>query len=133
MPSLAMTIELTMNSPQFYIVLPPIRCPAISNCTTAQQNFLVADLAATKAARQGAVQGSTHVNQAQAWQRWNEYCESIGLTDVYLDNFLHNQQTKLMGAFAMACAKDNFWKIMAFWLKAQSEVPSCMWFRLQGE
>jgi hypothetical protein len=30
MPSLAMTIELTTNSPQFYIVLPPIRCPTFS-------------------------------------------------------------------------------------------------------
>jgi hypothetical protein len=27
------------------------------------------------------------------------------------------------------CVKNNFWEIMAPWLKAQSEVPSCMWFQ----
>ncbi len=30
--------------------------------------------------------------------------------------------------FPWLCAKDNFWEIMAPWLKAQSEVPSHMWF-----
>ncbi len=65
----------------------------------------MADLAAVEAARQGAVQGSTYENQAWAWQRWNKYCESIGLTDVYLDNFLRNQRIKLMGAFAVAMHK----------------------------
>jgi hypothetical protein len=108
MPSLATTIELTTNAPQIYIFLPSSDAQPFQNCTTAQQNCLMADLPSVKAARQGAVQGSTHENQARAWRRWNEYCESIGLTDVYLNNFSCNQQIKLMGAFVMAMPERQF-------------------------
>jgi hypothetical protein len=91
-------------------LFPSLDAKPFQNCTTAQQNHLVADLPAVEAACQGTVQvqGSTHENQAWAWQRWNEYCESIGLMGVYLDNFLRNKRIKLMGAFVMAMCKGQF-------------------------
>ncbi len=47
-----------------YRFCPPSDAQPFQKCTTAKQNCLVADLAAVEAAHQGAVQGSTHKNQA---------------------------------------------------------------------
>jgi hypothetical protein len=101
-------VELMMTSPQIILFCPPLGAQPLQNCTTAQQNCLVADLAAVEAAHQRAVQGSTHKNQAWAWRRWNKYCKSIGLINAYLDNFSHNQQIKLMGVFPIAMCKRPF-------------------------
>ena len=85
-----------------YRFAPPSDADQFQDCTIAQQNCLVADLAAVETStRQRAVQGSTHKNQARAWRQWLEYCSSIGLTNTYLDGFDKHQQIKLMGAFSL--------------------------------
>ena len=68
----------------------------------------MADLAAVETARKGAVQGTTHENQARAWRQWVEYCQSIGMRDTYLNGFDRHQRIKLMGAFAMALREGRF-------------------------
>ncbi len=68
----------------------------------------LADLAAVEATCQRAVQRSTHENQARAWQRWLDYCKSIGLYNTYLDGFDKHQKIKLMGAFATALREGRF-------------------------
>ena len=63
----------------------------------------MADLAAAEAAREGAVTGKTHENQARAWRRFREWCDLVGLIDdYYLENFSRGQRIRLIGAFAMA-------------------------------
>jgi hypothetical protein len=69
----------------------------------------LADLAAAEVAREGAVTGKTHEDQARAFRRWKEYCDSIGLIDdYYLDHFTRGQRIKLVGAFAMAMRGARF-------------------------
>ena len=90
------------------LLCPPPDAEPFRDCTTAQKNRLVADLAAVELTRQRGVQRSTHENQARAWRRWNEYCLSIGLNDTYLDGFDKHQRIKLMGAFAVAMREGRF-------------------------
>ena len=69
----------------------------------------MADLAAAEVAREGAVTGKTHEDQARAFRRWKEYCDSIGLIDdYYLDHFTRGQRIKLVGAFAMTMRGARF-------------------------
>jgi hypothetical protein len=82
---------------------------AFSNSTAAQQNLLVADLVAAKTAREGAVTGSTHESQAQSWQQFSKYLDSIGLGhDVFLESFTRSQRNKIIGAFAMALRQGQY-------------------------
>ena len=70
--------------------------------TAAQQNILLADLAAGETAREGAVTGNTHTDQAQAWSIWENYCVSIRIfEDDFLNHFTGGQRIRTMGAFAM--------------------------------
>jgi hypothetical protein len=63
----------------------------------------VVDLVAAETAREGAVTGSTHENQARSWRRFNKYLDSIGLAhDPYLESFSRSQRNRIIGAFAMA-------------------------------
>ncbi len=63
----------------------------------------MADLAAALAARETGVGGGTHKNNARAWNRYVNYCDSIGLGGNYfLNNIPRQQRIKLMGAFATA-------------------------------
>jgi hypothetical protein len=62
----------------------------------------MADCIAAQAAREAAVTGKTHQDQAWLWKRWITYCSWIGLEDPFLDNFTHHSRMKLLGAFAMA-------------------------------
>ena len=79
------------------------------NSSIAQQNLLLADLHAAKTAREGAVTGKTHADQARAWARWKQWCESIGVdNDVLLDGFTRHQRLQLIGAFAMALRSGRF-------------------------
>jgi hypothetical protein len=69
----------------------------------------VADLIAVETAREGAVTGSTHENQAQSWQRFSKYLDSIGLShDLYLESFTRSQRNKIIGAFAMALRQGQY-------------------------
>ena len=69
----------------------------------------MADLEAAETAREGAVTGKTHADQARAMRRWATYSESIGIKgDVFLDFFTKGQRIKLMGAFAMALREGRF-------------------------
>lgn len=69
----------------------------------------MADLAAAEAARKGTVTEKTHEDQARAWRRWKEWCDSVGLIDDYLlVHFNRYQQIRLMGAFAMAVRGARF-------------------------
>ena len=63
----------------------------------------MADLVASETACERAVQGSTHENQARAWDRWETWCDSVGLEDNFLlCYFSKGQRIRLVGAFAMA-------------------------------
>jgi hypothetical protein len=90
----------------------------------------MADCIAAQVARETAVTGKTHKDQARSWTQWTTYCGWIGLLDPFLDNFTHNAQIKLLGAFAMAMRELAFQDhLMSDWLKAQSQVPSHMYVR----
>jgi len=69
----------------------------------------LADLIAAATARERAVTGATHDDQARAHQRWKEYLESIGLgDDPFLDNFTRCQRNLLICAFATAVREGRF-------------------------
>ena len=70
----------------------------------------MADLAAAEVAREGAVTGKTHEDQARAWGRWEKWCDSVGLIDdVFLDDIDNKgQRIRLVGAFAMAMREARF-------------------------
>jgi hypothetical protein len=69
---------------------------------------LLADLTAAAIAREQAVTGETHDSEAQAWQHWTTYCESIGCTDLFTDRLTQNEQIFMLGAFAMAVKEGRF-------------------------
>ena len=82
---------------------------SLRNSSIAQRNLLLADLHAAKTAREGAVTGKTHADQARAWTKWKQWCGSIGVdNDVLLDGFTRHQRLKLIGAFAMALRSGRF-------------------------
>ena len=67
------------------------------------------DLVAAEAAREGAVTGATHEDQARVWRRFKMWCDSVGLTnDYFLDNFSRGQRIRIVGAFAMAMRGGRF-------------------------
>ena len=68
----------------------------------------MADLAAAETAREGAVTGKTHEDQARAERRWIEWCKSVGIEDYFLSNFSRGQRIRLIGAFAMAVREGRF-------------------------
>ena len=69
----------------------------------------MADLAAADIAREGAVTGHTHDNQACALRRFEQYLQSVGLSDdPFLDGFTCDQQNRIMCAFAMAMREGRF-------------------------
>eukprot|EP00984_Skeletonema_dohrnii_P016767 scaffold7500_cov75-Skeletonema_dohrnii-CCMP3373.AAC.3 len=69
----------------------------------------MADLNAAEVARQAAVSGKTHDDQARAFRRWNEWCSQVGLDeDRFLDFFSRYERIRLLGAFAMAMREGRF-------------------------
>jgi hypothetical protein len=79
------------------------------NCTPAQQNCILDDLAAAAAAQESAVQGSTHDDHSRLWKRWMSYCNSSGLTgDVFLTNLTEQQRTHFLSCFAAAVREGQF-------------------------
>jgi hypothetical protein len=66
----------------------------------------VADCIAAEFACESAVQSGTHKKQAWAWQRYTQYCMSIGIKNkFFLKNVSQYMQTVIMGAYAVASAK----------------------------
>ena len=59
--------------------------------------------------REGAVTGKTHDDQARAFRRWKEYCDSIDLMDdYYLNYFTRGQQVKLVGIVVVTIHGEQF-------------------------
>ncbi len=80
----------------------------LQNCTSAQQNYLMADCVAAKITCESAVQWDTHAKQARVWKRWWEYNKCIGNNDLFLEHFSQHQQIKIIGAFALALWERRF-------------------------
>ena len=60
----------------------------------------MADLASVMAARQTAIGGNTLDNETQAWNRFSEYCQSIGLGDnIFLEDMSQTHQIEIIGGF----------------------------------
>ncbi len=96
----------------------------------------MADLIAAVTARERAVTGATHKDQAQAHQRWMEYLDSIGLAhDPYLDGFTRCQRNLIICAFVTEKSEtDDFQVILSKpWLQEQSEIPFQVYARPSGE
>ena len=69
----------------------------------------MADLASAMAARQTAVDGNTLDNKTRAWNRYSEYCQSIGLGDnLFLQDMPQTHQIKIVGGFTMAVRQGQF-------------------------
>ena len=67
------------------------------------------DLVAAETAREGAVTGGTHENQARSWRRFTKYLDSIGLGhDLYLESLTRTQRNRIIGAFAMALRQGRY-------------------------
>ncbi len=60
----------------------------------------MADLASVMAARQTAMGGNTLDNETQAWNRFSEYCQSIGLGDIiFLEDMSQTHRIEIIGGF----------------------------------
>jgi hypothetical protein len=81
---------------------------AFCHSTPAQQHYLMAECINVQVARETAVTGKIHKDQARLWTRWTTYCCWIRLLDPFLDNFTCHTQIKLLGAFAMAMREAHF-------------------------
>ncbi len=97
----------------------------------------MADLIAAAIAREGAVTGATHEDQARAQRQWLEYLESIGLEhDPYLDTFTRCQQNLIICAFATAVREGRFssnaFKTLAAGTVRNTILSVCSTFREQG-
>jgi hypothetical protein len=69
----------------------------------------MADLASATAARQTAVGGNTLNNETRAWNRYSEYCRSIGLGDnLFLEDMSRTHRIKIIGGFSVAIRQGQF-------------------------
>ena len=69
----------------------------------------MADLASATAARQTAVGGNTLDNETRAWNRYSEYCRSIGLGDnLFLEDMSRTHRIEIIGSFAVAIRQGQF-------------------------
>ncbi len=68
----------------------------------------MADCIAAQAARETAVTGKSHKDQARLWKRWSTYCSWIRLLDPLLNNSSCHTRIKLLGAFAKAMQEACF-------------------------
>jgi hypothetical protein len=69
----------------------------------------MADLTSATAARQTAVGGNTLNNETRAWNRYSEYCQSIGLGDnLFLEDVSQTHQIEIIGGFAVAVHQGQF-------------------------
>jgi len=69
----------------------------------------MADLATATASRQTAVGGNTLDNETRAWNRYSEYCRSIGLGDnLFLEDMSRTHRIEIIGSFAVAVRQGQF-------------------------
>ncbi len=69
----------------------------------------MADLASATAARQTAVGGNTLDNETRAWNRFSEYCKSIGLGDnLFLEDMSRTHRIEIIGGFTVAVRQGQF-------------------------
>ena len=69
----------------------------------------MADLATAMASRQTAVGGNTLDNETRAWNRYSEYCRSIGLGDnLFLEDMSKTHRIEIIGGFAVAVRQGQF-------------------------
>jgi hypothetical protein len=69
----------------------------------------MADLTSAMAARQTAVGGNTLDSKSWAWNRYSEYCKSIGLGDnLFLKDMCQTHRINIIGGFAMAVCQGRF-------------------------
>jgi hypothetical protein len=67
----------------------------------------MADLATATASRQTAVGRNTLDNESRAWNRYSEYCRSIGLGDnLFLKDMSKTHRIEIIGGFAVAVRRD---------------------------
>ena len=63
----------------------------------------MADLASATTARQTAFGQNTLDNKTWAWNRYSEYCHSIGLGDnLFLEDMSQTHRIEIIGGFAVA-------------------------------
>ena len=71
----------------------------------------MADLASATAARQTAVGRNILGNKTRAWNRYSEYCQSIGLGDnLFLEDMSQTHRIEIIGAFTMAVRQGRFFR-----------------------
>ena len=69
----------------------------------------MAYLTASETTGKTAVTGKTYEDEARAWRRWVEYCNSIGLKrDKFLDDLNKYQWIQIIGAFSVAMRQGRF-------------------------
>jgi hypothetical protein len=69
----------------------------------------ITDLTYATTARQTAVGGNTLDNETRAWNRFSEYCKSIGLGDnLFLKDMSQTHRIKIIGGFAVAVRQGQF-------------------------
>ncbi len=76
--------------------------------SAAQQDQLLDDLLAAAASHEPAIMGASHDDGAQAWERWQQYCKSVGCNVPYLNKFSQFEQNLMFGAFSMAVREGRF-------------------------
>jgi len=72
-----------LNTPYSF---PTTDANAFQDISNAQQDQHFADFAAAALTRERAVMGGTHDDESRAWDRWKEYCLSIGCQDIFIDS-----------------------------------------------
>ncbi len=96
--------------------LPLSASTALQNCSSTQQDNLVADLASALAARETAVGQKTHENEARVWDQHTKWCEQCGLgNNLFLNGLSRQHKIEIMGAFAVAICEG--------WISRQSNDP----------
>jgi hypothetical protein len=123
--------QRTHQNPSFS--LPLTGSKTIENCcTSCQQDNLMADLSAALAARQAAVGGGTHKNDA-----WCRIATSTALDSEAITSSTEctdSTELKSWEHLPWLCVKGNFHnRVMVPWLKTHSQIPSMMWLRPSGE
>jgi hypothetical protein len=107
--SLGILTSTTMKSQNTYTCIIHPSSPLTFRLYQYPEKRIVADLIAAGIARERAITGATHEDQARAQRRWTKYLKSIGLDhDLYLTSFNRSQRSLLICAFATAIREARF-------------------------
>ncbi len=101
-----------------------------SRCSSAQQDQLLADLNAVAVAHQGAVRQGAQTDQAQVWQWWQLWQQSVRIdNNPFLRSFAMANKHQLRGDWPWLCTMDGSLMFSIPWLKAQLTTLCPMWHR----